>query len=71
MRTINFSSSHVLDAWTEKITKNNCETNIDYIKLDNGVLITVTENAISVYDADDFEVPDSAVAFRNITTREK
>ena len=71
MRTINFSSSFVLDAWTESIMKNNCETRIDYIKLDNGVLITITENAISVYDADDLEVPGSAVAFRNITTREK
>ena len=71
MRTINFSSSFVIDAWTEVITKNNCATKIDYIKLDNGVLLTVTENAISIYDADDLEVPGSAVAFRNITTRKK
>ena len=71
MRTITFSSSFVIDAWTESTTKNNCETKIDYIKLDNGVLITINENAISVYDADNLEVPGSAVAFRNITTREK
>ena len=71
MRTINFSSSFIIDAWTESITKNNCETKIDYIKLDNGVLVTVTENSISIYDADDLEVPGSAVAFRNITTRAK
>lgn len=68
---INFNASHVLDAWTENIMKNNCETKFDYIKLANGVLITITENGISIYDSDDLEVPDSAVAFRNITTREK
>ena len=45
--------------------------NDDYIKLANGVLITITENGISIYDSDDLEVTDSAVAFRNITTREK
>ena len=68
MRMINFNASHVLDAWTESITKNDCVTHIDYIKLGNGVLITITENAISVYDADDLEVPGTGVAFRNITT---
>ena len=71
MRMINFNASHVLDAWTEKITKSNCESKIDYLKLCNGVLITVTEKSISIYDADDLEVPGSAVEFRNITTREK
>ena len=71
MRTINFNASFVLDAWTEVILKNDYETKIDYIKLDNGVLITVTEDAVRIFDADDLEVPGSAVAFRNFTTREK
>ena len=71
MRTINFSSSFVIDAWTESITKNNCEISFDYIKLCNGAMILVTDDAITIYDADDLEVPGSAVAFKNITTREK
>ena len=71
MRVINFNASFVLDAWTESITKNNCEISFDYIKLCNGVLILITDEAITVYDADDLEVPGSAVVFRNITTREK
>ena len=71
MRIINFNASHVLDAWTEVIVKNDCETNIDYIKLCNGVLVTVTKDTVRIFDADDLEVPGSAVVFRNITTREK
>ena len=71
MRTINFSSSFVIDAWTESITKNNCEISFDYIKLSNGAMIMITDEAITIYDADDLEVPDSTLAFRNITTRKK
>lgn len=71
MRTINFNASHVLDAWTEVIVKNDCEISFDYIKLENGVLILITDEAVRVFDADDLEVPGSAVAFRNITTRER
>lgn len=71
MRMINFNTSHVLDAWTESITKNKSEISFDYIKLCNGVLIMITDEAITIYDSDDLEVAGSAVAFGNITTREK
>ena len=69
MRTINFSTSFVIDAWSETITKNNSEYRIDYIKLNNGVLITIDESSISIFDSDDLEVEGGVVAFKNITTR--
>ncbi len=69
MRTIRFSTSHVLDAWTEQIHKEESDFNIDYIKLENGILVTITENGISVYDADDLEVVGSCVSFNAIKTR--
>lgn len=71
MRSININACHVLDVWTERITKNNFQNIFDYIKLDNGVMIMITEKSITIYDADDLEIPNSAIAFRNITTREK
>jgi hypothetical protein len=70
VRTINFNTAHVLDAWTESIEKNDTALNIDYIKLKNGVMITITDEAITIFDANDLEVQDSAVAFRNIVTRD-
>lgn len=66
-KPIVFDSAYVLDAWKEETTLGF----IEYIKLKNGVLVTVTENGISVYDAADLEVPGSAVEFKNISTREK
>ena len=69
MRTINFSTSFVIDAWTETITKNNSEYRIDYIKLNNDVLIIIDATSISVFDSDDLEVEGGVVAFKNITTR--
>ncbi len=71
MRNINFNSFHVLDAWGENVTKNNNNIQFDYIRLDNGVLILITDEAITVYDADDLEVPGSAIVFHNITTRKR
>ncbi len=71
MRTIRFSTSHVLDAWSEHVHKDEGDFNIDYIKLENGVLITITENSISVYDADDLDIKDSGVSFNRIKTRLK
>ncbi len=71
MRTIEFNASHVLDAWTETVQKNDCEISLDYIKLANGVLILVTDEAVRVFDADDLEVPGSAVVLKNIKTRER
>src|SRR5436853_3967273 len=65
-KPIVFDSAFVLDAWKEKTASGF----IDYIKIKNGVLITITEVAISVYDADDLEVPGSTVVLRNIMTRE-
>lgn len=69
MRTIYFSTAFVIDAWSEAITKNNSEYRVDYIKLNNGVLITIDESSISIFDSDDLEVEGSVVAFKNITTR--
>lgn len=69
MRTINFTTSFVTDAWTETITKNHSEYKIDYIKLNNGVLITIDIFSISVFDSDDLAVEDGVIAFKNITTR--
>ena len=66
---INFSTSFVIDAWTETITKNNSEYRIDYIKLNNGVLITIDVSSISVFDSDDIAVEDGVIAFKNIATR--
>lgn len=66
-KPIVFDSAFVLDVWKEKTASGF----IDYIKLKNGVLITVKEIGISVYDADDLVVPGSTVEFRNITTRQK
>lgn len=69
MRTINFSTSFVIDAWSETITKNNSEYRIDYVKLINGVLITIDASSISVFDSDDLGVEGGVIAFKNITTR--
>ncbi|TAH43640.1 MAG: hypothetical protein EYC69_02180 [Bacteroidetes bacterium] len=66
---IKFVAQNVLDAWSEVVNNNGFENKIDYIKLKNGVMITVTEIRIRVFDADDLEVAGSIVEFKNITTR--
>lgn len=71
MRAIVFNASHVIDAWTEVVIKNNLEFKIDYIRVANGVVLTITDNGISVYDADDLEVEGGTIVFKNITTREE
>lgn len=66
---IKFIALNVLDAWSESVNNNGLENKIDYIKLKNGVMITITETRIRVFDADDLEVAGSAVEFKNIITR--
>lgn len=66
---IKFVSQNVLDAWSEIISHNNHERKIDYIKLKNGIMITITQNRIRIFDADDVAVKGSEINFRNITTR--
>lgn len=67
---IKFVSQNVLDAWSESVKNSDQEQSFDYIKLKNGVMITVTEKQIRVFDSDDLEVPGSEVEFKNITIRE-
>jgi hypothetical protein len=67
---IKFVSENVLDAWSEVVNNNGFENKIDYIKLKNGVMISITEVRIRVFDADDLEITSSIVEFKNITTRE-
>jgi hypothetical protein len=66
---IKFTALNVLDAWSESVKNKEQEQKIDYIKLKNGVMITITEVKIRVFDADDLEVAGSTVEFKNITTR--
>ena len=66
---IKFVSENVLDAWSEVVNNNGLENKIDYIKLKNGVMISITEIRIRVFDADDLEIPGSTVEFKNIITR--
>lgn len=63
-KPIQFFTVFVRDAWTEK-TENG---SVDYIKLKNGVLITIDGNKLSVFDGDDLEVKGSEVIFNKITT---
>ena len=67
--SIKFTALNVLDAWSESVKNNDHEQMIDYIKLKNGVMITITEARIRVFDADDLEIPGSTVEFKNITTK--
>lgn len=69
--SIQFLSAFVLDAWTETIAANKPEVQTDYIKLKNGVLITISELKIRVFDADDLEVTGSKVEFKDIVIRNK
>ena len=41
---------------------------VDYIKTKNGVLITIDQHKLSIFDADDLEVKGSGVIFSKITT---
>jgi len=59
--SIKFTALNVLDAWSEMVSAKNYEEKIDYIKLHNGVMITVTQDKVRVFDADDIEVPNSTV----------
>lgn len=69
--SIQFLSAHVLDAWTETVVANNPEEQTDFVKLKNGVMVTISELRIRVFDADDLEVNGSEVEFKNIVTRNK
>ncbi len=66
---IKFVSENVLDAWSEIATKKDQKLRIDYIKLKNGVMIMITGEEIRVYDADDLEIPRSAIEFHDVSTR--
>ena len=68
--SIKFTALNVLDAWSESVKNKGIENKIDYIKLKNGVMITITEARIRVFDADDLEISGSTVEFKNITIRE-
>lgn len=69
--SIQFLSAFVIDAWTETVAANKPEVQIDYVKLKNGVMIAISELRIRVFDANDLEVPNSAVEFKNIVIRNK
>ncbi|TAH40112.1 MAG: hypothetical protein EYC69_11935 [Bacteroidetes bacterium] len=67
--SIKFIALNVLDAWSESMNNNSLENKIDYIKLKNGVMISITQLRIRIFDADDLEIPSSTVEFKNITIR--
>ena len=60
-----FDAAFVLDAWKEKTE----EGFIDYIKIKNGLLITIDQHYLKVFDADDFEVKKARIEFEVIITR--
>ena len=60
-----FDAAFVLDAWTEK-TANGF---IDYIKIKNGVLLTIDQQFLKEFDADDLEVKKARVEFDEIISR--
>ena len=64
-KTLVFDAAFVLDAWTEK-TANGF---LDYIKIKNGVLITIDKEFLKVFDSDDLEVKQARVEFEEIITR--
>ena len=55
----------MLDAWKEK-TENGF---LDYIKIKNGVLITIDQQFLKVFDSDDLEVKNARIEFEEIITR--
>ena len=63
-KPIQFYTEFILDAWTEK-TENG---SVDYIKTKNGVLITIDQHKLSIFDAEDWEIKNSGVIFKNINT---
>ena len=60
-----FDAVFILDVWKEKIA----DGSIDYIKIKNGVLITIDQQFLKVFDADDPEVKKARVEFEKIITR--
>lgn len=64
-KPIVFESVYVIDAWTEKTASGF----IDYIKIKNGVLITIDQQYLKVFDSDDLEVKKARVEFEEIITR--
>lgn len=63
--SIQFESSFVLSAWTEKLKSGS----IDYIKLRNGVMITIERHKLSIFNSNDLEENGSGVRFEDIPTR--
>lgn len=65
---ITFDPAHILDAWTEDTGGG---FQIDYIKLKNGIMITISEDSVSIFDSNDFEIKGSGTYFENVVTRKR